>query len=112
MGEDNWKECPKCRDAASSEAARLVEEAMDQYGKVDAMVYEATMQRARSHEAKVAGESFDTFAEYYEIRSLPAEGAVFISYEGQCRECGFKGPDVNGWIEAGVYAPGEYERRK
>lgn len=86
MSADNWMVCPVCRKAHDAKAAKALEKATKQYGKVSVGKYDADLRDARNLSAE---ELPSEFREDYEIR-ISADGVFTVSYSGYCRTCDAK----------------------
>jgi hypothetical protein len=83
MGADNWAVCPRCFTEAEKEAKRLLQEALESYGKVGIEEFDAL--RAAVPCPERAG--FMTLREDYGFVNNNA-GEVEVEYRASCVKCG------------------------
>lgn len=86
MSADNWTTCPQCSRRWTSQLKEQQEKVRELYGKVGHTVYISELENLHAMEYEPP-ERDDTFREDYEIGVFDDE--LFISYKGQCRNCGF-----------------------
>ena len=80
MSASNWRQCPRCLEAARQLRASLAEQAAAAYGRVPAAEYER-LRLAAAEEPEVG----DHFREDYTIGVY--QGKFSVSYRGLCQDC-------------------------
>lgn len=88
MSADNWAHCPRCTAVALADFEARGQRVQASYGIAPVDEFDAARQRLADDKAAFE-RRHPTFREDYDI-SGAEEGAVSVSYKGECRECGLK----------------------
>ena len=82
MSADNWSKCPKCKEVAEKDKAKLIEKAAESYGKIEVEKYDDMVKKASG-----VVELEETLREDYEF--YLEEDILSIKYNCSCNKCRF-----------------------
>lgn len=90
MSADNWAKCPRCVKEAKVVLQNLSQQISVSYGVVSVEEFDQMRDSlVKKLEALKEGDNYRTFREDYEFYGAE-DGAITVSYKGNCAKCGLK----------------------